>query len=120
MIEIRYSRSQAGLDNIFDLFHINDYIPVPISEQHSKGTELRFYLSLFKRFDILSPSTTGTKYIWNTHFTCQINGHTFKMIYDNEYDTVSFAVDEEFIEQRRSIAEAVRSLVEKEGLNTKI
>ena len=104
MIEIRYSRSQAGLDNIFDLFHINDYIPVPISEQHSEGTELRFYLSLFKRFD----------------FTCQINGLTFKMIYDNEYDTVSFAVDEEFIEQRRSIAEAVRSLVEKEGLNTKI
>ena len=65
MIEIRYSRSQAGLDNIFDLFHINDYIPVPISEQHSEGTELRFYLSLFKRFDILSPPTTGTKYIWN-------------------------------------------------------
>ena len=118
MIEIRYSKSKAGLDNIFDLFHINDYIPMLLAEQRNEGTELKFYLSLFRRFDILNGDATGVTYFWNTYFTCKINNYVFKIIYDNEYDIVSFAVDEKFIEKRQFIAESIKSLIEKEGLNT--
>ena len=120
MIEIRYSKSKSGLDNIFDLFHVNDYIPMPLTEQRNEGTELKFYLSLFKRFDILTSDATGVTYFWNTYFTCCINECYFKMVYDNEYDIVSFAVDEKFIERRQFIAESIKSLIEKEGLNTGI
>jgi hypothetical protein len=42
------------------------------------------------------------------------------LIYDNEYDIVSFAVDEKYIGQRESIAGYIRSLIEKEGLETRI
>lgn len=120
MIEIRYAKSEAGLDNIFDLFHINDYIPMPLKEQRNEGTELKFYLSLFKKFNIIDTHETGVMFFWNTYFTCRFNDIVFKMIYDNEYDIVSFVVDEKCIEQRQFIAESIKSLVEKEGLNTKI
>ena len=120
MIEIRYAKSQAGLDNIFDLLYINDYIPMPLAEQHNEGTELKFYLSFFQRFNMLGIPETGVTFFWNTYFTCQFNEYVFKMIYDHEYDTVSFAVDKKFIEQRQFIAGSLKSLIEKEGLNTKI
>lgn len=120
MIEIRYTKSQAGLNNIFDLFHINDYIPLPLSEQRNEGTELKFYLSLFQRLNILDTTVTGVAYFWNTYFSCRFNDYAFKMIYDNEYDVVSFAVDEKCVEQRQFIAESIKSLVENEGLNTEI
>ena len=116
MIEIRYTKSQAGLDNIFDLFHINDYIPMPLIEQRNEGTELKFYLSLFQKFNIIDSNVNGIAYFWNTYFTCRYNDFVFKMIYDIDYDIVSFAVDKEFIEQREIIAEAIKSLIEKEGL----
>ena len=52
MIEILYSKSQAGLDNIFDLLHVNDYIPMPLADQRKEGTKLKFYLSLFRKFNM--------------------------------------------------------------------
>ena len=106
MIEIRYSKSKAGLDNIFDLLYINDYIPIPLTEQRKERIELRFYLSLFKKFNMVDSGAAGASYFWNTHFICRYSDFVFKMIYDNDYDIVSFAVDEKFIEQRKNIAEA--------------
>ena len=120
MIEIRYSKSESGLDNIFDLFHISAYIPMPLTEQRNERTELKFYLSLFQRFNMLDTPETGVTLMWNTYFNCRFNDYAFKMIYDNDYDIVSFAVDKKCIEQRRLIAESIKSLVEKEGLNTKV
>lgn len=120
MIEIRYSRSMAGLDNVFDFYNISDYIQLPAEELRKEGTELRFYLSLFRKFNIIDSDQKGADHIWNTYFTCHINDVVFKLIYDNEYDIVSFAVDEKYIGQRESIAGYIRSLIEKEGLETRI
>ncbi len=120
MIEIRYAKSQTGLDNMFDFLHISDYIPLPLTEQRNEGTELKFYLSLFKRFNIIDSDVTGVAYFWSTYFTCRYEQFIFKMIYDNDYDLVSFAVDKKFIKQRKFIAESIKSLIEKEGLNTEM
>ena len=95
MIEIRYTKSKAGLDNIFDLFHINDYIPMPLKEQRNEGTELKFYLSLFQRFNMIDSPETGVAFFWNTYFTCRFNDIVFRMIYDNEYDIAGYFIDYE-------------------------
>ena len=58
MIEIKYSKSTAGIDNFFDFDNVQEYIPMSLSELRTDGSILKFYLSLFKKFDIIDKNAT--------------------------------------------------------------
>lgn len=119
MIEIKYRKSNNGDDNFFDLYNIQEYLPVSSFELLKDDLELKFYLSLFKKFNIIE-KTQGITFWWNTHFHCKYNNYEFTMIYDNDYGFVSFCVKKDFIKNRETIAEAIKSLVEQEGKNVTI
>ncbi len=120
MIEIEYSKSDAGADNFFHLYHIHEYIPMFSPELLEDGLELKFYLSLFRKFNIIEKDASGISFWWNTRFYCKYNEYEFTMVYDNDYGFVDFCVEGKFIKNRETIAEAIKSLVETEGRNVVI
>lgn len=42
--------------------------------------------------------------IWSYHYDCFYSGIPFTMVFGEDYDTVSFAVEEEYIEHCEEIA----------------
>lgn len=120
MIEIKYSKSTAGIDNFFDFNNVHEYIPMSLSELRADGSILKFYLSLFKRFDIIDKNAAGISFWWNTRFPCKYYDIEFEIVYDNDWDIVSFCVNGEYIKDRETIAEALKALIEKEGMNVVI
>lgn len=120
MIEIKYFESTAGIDNFFDFFNIQEYIPMSLSELQADGATLKFYLSLFKKFNIIDKNATGISFWWNTSFPCKYNNIEFELIHDNDWDWESFCVQGKYIKDRETIAEAIKSLIETEGMNVVI
>ena len=102
MIEIKYGKSAAGIDNFFDFLNVQEYIPMSLSELRADGAVLKFYLALFKKFP------------------CKYNGFEFELVYDNEWDIESFCVKQEYVKDRETIAEAIKALIETEGMNVVI
>lgn len=117
MIEIKYNKSNAGIDNFFDFYNEQEYIPMSISELRVNGSILKFYISLFKKFNIIAENEHGVSFWWNTRFPCKYNDIEFELVYDNEWDIVSFCVNDEYINDRETLAEAIKSLIETEGMN---
>lgn len=117
MIEIKYSKSDAGIDNFFDFFNVHEYIPMSLLELRTDGSILKFYLSLFKKFNIINKNTKGISFWWNTIFPCKYNDIEFELVYDNEWDMVSFCVNGKYIKDREKLSEAIKSLIETEGMN---
>ena len=58
--------------------------------------------------------------IWSTHYDCIYSGIPFTMIYDQDYDTVSFSVDPENMQHKTMIAERIQQLVKNESKNVDI
>ena len=48
MIEIKYKKSTAGIDNFFEFYNEQEYIPMSLSEFRTDGSVLKFYLSYSK------------------------------------------------------------------------
>ena len=117
MIQIQYTESKAGLPNCFAfLFPTKDDIPQgygKISED-STSAELSYYLDLMNRCGVVDISLeSGYSLIWAKHYDCVYKGYIpFTMLYDEDYDTVSFAVDEKYMNHRAELAEAIRSFME--------
>lgn len=120
MIEIKYSKSAAGIDNFFEFYNEQEYIPMSLSELRTEGSYLKFYLSLFKKFDIIDKNATGISFWWDTRFPCKYNDIEFELVYDNDWDMESFCVSGKYIKDRETIAEALKSLIETEGMNVVI
>ena len=109
-VSIVYLTSSSGLDNVF-MFDISDYL----SKLRKGREELEFYLNIFEKHNILNTcNTAGEEMIWSTCYKCNYQGVPFTMAYDNEYDMVSFSVDENNISQRRFVAEGIKELIEQE------
>ena len=124
MIEIRYSQSEAGYNNCFDLlFNLKEYIPNVFFEQHENGVgaELYFFISLLHKFGMFDCKKEHYHtLIWSTHYDCVYNGIPFTMIYDEDYDIVSFSVPPENIQYKTTIAERIKQLVKDESQNLDI
>ena len=119
VIEIKYGKSAAGIDNFFDFLNVKEYIPMSLSELRADGAVLKFYLALFKKFNIVGDNT-AVSFLWNTRFPCKYNGFEFELVYDNEWDIESFCVKQEYVKDRETIAEAIKALIETEGMNVVI
>ena len=120
MIKIKYEKSSAGIDNLFDFFNEQEYIPMSLLELRKEGSILKFYLSLFKKFNIVDEDVCGVSFEWNTRFPCKYKDIEFELVYDNEWDIVSFCVNEKYINDRETIAEVIKLLIETEGMNVVI
>ena len=124
MIEIRYTKSKSGYDNCFDiLFNLKEYIPKVFFEQHENGdgAELYFFISLLHKFGMFDCKKEHYhQIIWSTHYDCIYSGIPFTMIYDEDYDTVSFSVDPENMQHKTMIAERIQQLVKAESKNIDI
>ena len=124
MIEIRYTKSESGYDNCFDiLFNLKEYIPKVFFEQHENGdgAELYFFISLLHKFGMFDCKKEHYhQIIWSTHYDCIYSGIPFTMIYDEDYDTVSFSVDPENMQHKTMIAERIQQLVKAESKNIDI
>lgn len=124
MVEIRYTKSEAGYDNCFDLsFKLRKYIPDVFFEQHENGdgAELYFFISLLYKFGMFDCKKEHYHtFIWSTHYDCVYNKIPFNMIYDNDYDCVAFSVSPENIKYREMIAKRIKHLVVTEGIRTTI
>ena len=110
MVSIEYLTSSSGLDNVF-MFDIMEYMSKPRKDRE----ELDFYLKFFEKHNILSTcNTAGEEMIWSTCYKCNYKGIPFTMVFDNDYNMVSFSVDENNISQRRFVAEGIKELIEPE------
>lgn len=124
MIEIRYTKSESGYDNCFDiLFEPKEYIPKVFFEQHENGdgAELYFFISLLHKFGMFDCKKGHYhQLIWSTYYDCIYSGIPFKMVYDEDYDIVSFAVAPENMQHKTMIAERIQQLVKNESKNVDI
>ena len=124
MIEIQYTKSKSGYDNCFDiLFNLKEYIPKVFFEQHENGdgAELYFFISLLHKFGMFDCKKEHYhQIIWSTHYDCIYSGIPFTLIYDEDYDTVSFSVDPENMQHKTLIAERIQQLVKAESKNIDI
>ena len=124
MIEIQYTKSKSGYDNCFDiLFNLKEYIPKVFFEQHENGdgAELYFFISLLHKFGMFDCKKEHYhQIIWSTHYDCIYSGIPFTMIYDEDYDIVSFSVDPENMQHKTMIAERIQQLVKAESKNIDI
>lgn len=55
--------------------------------------------------------------IWTIYWECSIKGMPFTMVYDKDYDMISFAVDEDHLNAREAIAEELQAIIEEEYEN---
>ncbi len=107
MIEIVYNDNPK----IFTLLYpIHQYIPLKYFTKHGQEAELYFLLDLFKENAMLAVHS-GVNLIWTVHFACQFKGLSFIMIYDIDYDTIDFSVEDPI--NTAKIAESVKELIEK-------
>ena len=124
MIEIQYTKSESGYDNCFDiLFDLKEYIPKEFFEQHENGdgAELYFFISLLYKFGMFDCKKEHYHHlVWSTHYDCIYNGIPFTMVYDEDYDIVSFAVAPENMQHKTMIAERIQQLVKNESKNVDI
>ena len=82
------------------------------------GAELYFYISLFHQFGIFDCQPKHYHQdIWSIRYDCVIDGIWFSMIYDEDYDTVSFSVSPKNIERIPEISEHIKTLIENDGMN---
>lgn len=120
MIEIKRMKSEAGYYNCFELsFRLKEYIPPFFFEQHEDGyaAELYFYIALFHKFGILDRDEKHIHQdIWSVRYDCSYNGIWFNMVFDEDYDFVTFAVAPRNIKHIPMIAERIKFLVETEGM----
>ena len=49
--------------------------------------------------------------IYITHWKCEVKGITFSMVYDEDYDWVTFSVDEEHIKDISVVADEIKKLI---------
>lgn len=112
MIEIRYMKSEAGIDNCFDfLYCLKEYIP---KEYINKDcTELNFYIHILSENGMyIDKEENKHILIWSIHYDCVYNQIPFTMVYDEDYDMVSFAVDKEYLSYKCEIAQHIKQLIE--------
>ena len=114
MIEIK---NFDGYPNCFELsFSLKDYIPEKYFKISSNelGAKLYFYIDLFKQNDLFEPIEKNRKImIWSLHYQCHLGDIPFTMIYDEDYDFITFASEPE---HKTQIAEHIKLLVEKQKL----
>ena len=124
MIEIQYTKSELGYDNCFDiLFNLKKYIPKVFFEQHENGdgAELHFFISLLHKFGMFDcKKEYYHQLIWSAHYDCIYNGIPFTMVYDEDYDIVSFVVAPENMQHKTMIAERIQQLIKNESKDVDI
>lgn len=120
MIAIEYGRSSSGNENCFHIqFEHKRYIPKEFFQKNKNGSALLcFYISLLQRFDMLGRGEEHChRYLWSRHYDCVYNEIPFTMVYDEDYDMVSFSLLPENAQYKTVVAERIGQLVEKEGDN---
>ncbi len=124
MIKVHYMKSEEGYANCFDLtFELNKYIPEVFFKQHENGdgAELYFYISLFYKFGMFDCRREHYhSIVWSTYYDCNCNGIPFHMIYDHDYDMVSFSVLPTHTNYCATIAETISNLIETQGMNVEL
>lgn len=116
MIEITYMKSESGLDNCFELmFPVKQYIDSTFYENYENeyAVELFFYIALFLKYGIFDGQRKHChQSIWSYRYDCFYKGIPFFMIFDEDYDMVTFSVNKEDATYRKDIAEHIKCLIE--------
>ena len=109
MIQINYMRSFSGNSNCFSLlFPLKEFTSESISERE-------FYLSLLQKAGYFDGKKEHCHtMIWSVHYDCICDGIPFAMVYDEDYDDITFAIGLENLQQMPKIAEQLQALVESE------
>lgn len=130
MITISYSDNIKGEPVIFEfLFPIKEYIPAKYFELTEIECptllmrlanilppiepELYFYIDLLGQSKLLV-SYIGTPHIWTINYTGNYKGIIFKMIYDEDYSFIHFAVSDP--DKRQELAEYIKYLIESQRM----
>ena len=114
MIELRILKSEAGKENCFELsFMFKDYLPK--SENSCGWSEYDYYTWLFTKHNLIIGNPNGKTIIYCITWECEINGIRFHMVYDEDYDFMTFSVDEENIPKIQEIGNAIMKLIEQES-----
>lgn len=116
MVEIKYLKSRAGIVNCFELlYYLRDYIPREFFEKHEDGigAELYFYIRFLNYYGLFDCKKEHYHHnIGGCSYDCFWNGIPFKMVYDEDYDFVSFSVNEQNLIYKEQIAEYIKKLIE--------
>ncbi len=115
MVEIEYLKTESGYDNCFSfLYREKEYIPEEFFDESETGVEHKFLLFLLKKHKILDNDAKGDMVLWDISYQCNYRGIPFTMVYDTDWDMVSFSVDPKNIEHKTMIAEKIKKMIETE------
>ena len=110
MIETKIIKSDSGLENCFDLhFSYDEYVPEDDILECWSCYE--YFTWLFKKHSIIIRDQDGREINYITCWKCEIKGIPFTMVYDEDYDWVTFSVDEKHIKDIPIIAEEIKNLI---------
>lgn len=119
MIEIRYLKSDSGLDNCFEIWFwpLDEYIPDVdgVLESSCTWSAYEYYTWLFEKYQLFRCSERVPDGIWTFHWKREIDGIPFIMIYNSAEDMMSFRMDTEYISHIAHIAERITGIIEKEA-----
>ena len=110
MIETKIMKSDSGLENCFDLqFRYDEYLPA--EDKNVDWSCYQYFTWLFKKHGLIVGNTNGEVIIYITHWKCEVKGIPFSMVYDEDYDWVTFSVDEEHVKDIPVIADEIKKLI---------
>ncbi len=111
MIELRILKSEAGIENCFELnFMFRDYLTK--SESSAGWSEYDYYTWLFTKHNLIKGNPQGKTIIYCITWDCEINGIPFRMVYDEDYDFMTFNVEEDYIPKIHEIGNAIIRIIE--------
>ncbi len=120
MVDIRYMKSDTGEGNFFMfIYKHSDYIPEIFfhKNKHGYGSELYFLIALLSIGGVYDCKEEHChKLIHSTHYDCFYKDIPFTMIYDTDYDIVSFSVLPDYVKHIKEIAEYICGLIENDGI----
>jgi len=110
VIETKIMKSDSGLEKCFDLqFRYDEYLPA--EDKNVDWSCYQYFTWLFKKHGLIVGNTNGEVIIYITHWKCEVKGIPFSMVYDEDYDWVTFSVDEEHIKDIPVIADEIKKLI---------
>lgn len=110
LIETKIMKSDSGMENCFDLqFRYDEYLPA--EDKNVDWSCYQYFTWLFKKHGLIVGNPDGEVIIYITRWQCEVNGIPFSMVYDEDYDWVTFSVDKDHIKDIPAIADEIKKLI---------
>lgn len=84
---------------------------MPVEDKNVDWSCYQYFSWLFKKHGLIVENPDGEVIIYIARWQCEVNGIPFSMVYDEDYDWVTFSVDKDHIKDIPAIADEIKKLI---------